>query len=318
MNKDFLYVMYMGGPDSLDAIEPFLYNLFTDRKIIDFGIGELPQKLLAKIISKRRSKKIAPEYKKMGGSSPQLKILESLLQKVSFSYMEKNSRELSYSIGMCYYHPYIKDTVKMIYSDNYDKIFVMTMYPQYSYTTSGSCFSRFFDSINLKPVNRRFKVISYWHLNDSYNRCIIYRILEKSKEFGVGMSDIHLLFSAHSLPFYTVEKGDIYTKHIEEQVNYIVREVKPKSFSISYQSKAGRMKWLEPSTKDEIDRLVRDGYKNVLVLPISFVSDHIETLIEIDEQYIPYAYSKGLNCKRVDSLNDSEDFAKAIVDIIDG
>ncbi|ADR19663.1 ferrochelatase [Calditerrivibrio nitroreducens] len=316
VNKDFLYVMYMGGPDSIQAIEPFLYNLFTDRDIIDFGIGKFPQKIVAKIISKVRSKKVAPQYERLGGGSPQLPILKSLLGKVSDLYLKRYDTELETAIGMCYYHPFIKDTVKFLQNGNYNNIFVMTMYPQYSYTTSGACFSRFFNEIKINPPKGSFKVIPYWYSNESYNSAIANRISAATHKLNAEISDCHILFSAHSLPYYTLEKGDPYTIHLKEQVNLLVDRLKPKSFSISFQSKAGRMRWLEPSTKDEIDRLIRDNYRNVIVCPISFVSDHIETIIEIDEEYIDYARKHGLNIVRSDSLNDSEDFVMSIIDIM--
>ncbi len=316
-DKDLLYVMYMGGPDSVESIEPFLYNLFTDRDIIDFGIGEFPQKLLAKIISKKRSKKVAPEYEKMGGGSPQLPIMKSLLEKVARFYQEKKGISLDTTIGMCYYHPYIKDTVKFVQNGNYNKIFVMTMYPQYSYTTSGACFVRFYNAIRMNPPKSNFKVIPHWHLNNSYNQAIIDRINSAAEKLGASINECHILFSAHSLPYYTVEKGDLYTKHLNEQLDLILKDIKPKSYSLAFQSKAGRMKWLEPSTKDEIDRMIKENYKNVIICPISFVSDHIETLIEIDEEYIGYAKRNGLNIVRTDSLNDSDDFALSIIDIMD-
>jgi len=316
-NKDFLYVMYMGGPDSVQSIEPFLYNLFTDRDIIDFGIGEFPQRLLAKIISKKRSKKVAPEYEKMGGGSPQLPILRSLLKKVASYYYQRFNVELETSIGMCYYHPFIKDTVKFLQTGQFRKIFVMTMYPQYSYTTSGACFSRFFNEIKITPLKSSYKIIPHWHLNSSYNRCLVERILNAAKDLDMDISDCHILFSAHSLPYYTVEKGDIYTDQLREQINFLVSECKPKSYSLSFQSKAGKMKWLEPSTKSEINRLISNKYNNIVICPISFVSDHIETLIEIDEEYTGYAKKMGLNIVRSKSLNDSDDFAISIIDILE-
>ncbi|MEF3254810.1 MAG: ferrochelatase, partial [Deferribacterales bacterium] len=192
MSKDFLYVMYMGGPDSIDSIEPFLYNLFTDRDIIDFGIGDLPQKILARLISKRRAKKVRKEYEKLGGASPQLPILNSLLNKVSAKYKLTTDKELIYAVGMCYYHPFIKDTVKKIYSEKFDRISVMTMYPQYSYTTSGSCFTRFYENIKIKPPYSSFKVIPHWHLNQKYNDCIITNIRRKTEEMNKNIHDIHI------------------------------------------------------------------------------------------------------------------------------
>lgn len=315
-DRDLLYVMYMGGPDSVQSIEPFLYNLFTDRDIIDFGIGELPQKLLAKIISKKRSKKVSPEYEKMGGGSPQLPILNSLLKKVTRYYEEKKGTPLDTAIGMCYYHPFIKDTVKFVQNGDYKKIYVMTMYPQYSYTTSGACFTRFYSAIRITPPKSNFKIIPHWHLNPSYNQALIDRIIAAAQRINTPLNECHILFSAHSLPYYTLEKGDLYTKHLNEQIELILKNIKPKSYSLAFQSKAGRMRWLEPSTKDEIDRLIKENYKNVIICPISFVSDHIETLIEIDEVYIGYAKKNGINIVRADSLNDSDDFAFSIIDIM--
>ncbi|MCX8084584.1 MAG: ferrochelatase [Calditerrivibrio sp.] len=314
--SDLLYVMYMGGPDCLEAIEPFLYNLFNDRNIIDFGIGELPQRLLAKFIAKKRSKKVAKEYEKMGGASPQLPIMNSLLKKVSMFYHERYGRHLETAVGMCYYHPYIKDTIKYLQTGDFDNIYVMTMYPQYSYTTAGACFSRFFNAINILPPKKSFKVIPHWHLNRSYNSILIRNILESIKELNITTDQAHILFSAHSLPYYTIDKGDLYVKHITEQIHFIIDQIKPRSFSLSYQSKTGKIRWLEPSTEDEINRLIKERYNNIVICPISFVSDHIETLIEVDDQYLSKLKANGIKANRSKSLNDDDDFAKALIDIL--
>ncbi|KAA0257801.1 ferrochelatase [Deferribacter autotrophicus] len=313
---DLLYVMYMGGPDSLEGIEEFLYNLFSDKDIIDFKIGKL-QNFVAKIIAKRRSKKVMPDYIKMGGSSPQIKHLQNLLQKVKEKYETHYQRELCTEVGMCYYKPFIEETVKTLQNEKFEKIFVMTMYPQYSYTTSGACFKRFYSAINVIPPTGNFKIIPYWYKNEKYNKCIEKRIKYAANELKKDLRDCYILFSAHSLPEYTLKKGDVYARQIHEQIDIILKNLEIKGYELAFQSRTGPIKWLGPETKDVIEKLSEKGIDNVIVVPISFVSDHIETLIELDEQYIKNAKEKGINIVRTSSLNDSDDFAEAIISILE-
>ncbi len=315
MSADFLYVMYMGGPDSLDSIRPFLKNLFSDREIIDFKIGGFLQNKLADIIAKKRSAKVSVEYEKMGGKSPQIFYLESLLEKVRILYKEKYDTDLNTSCGMCYYHPFIEETA-LEFQNYYENIFVLTMYPQYSYSTSGVCFRRLDSFFYMKPSKRPYKIIPHWHMNKKYNECIITRILKTAEDLKCNLNDCHILFSAHSLPAYTLEKGDIYTKHLKEQISYIINKLKVKNYSLAYQSRTGPIKWLGPETSAILKELSNKNVEPVIVVPISFVSDHIETLIELDEQYLPEFSNKGLRIKRIDSLNDSSDFAESIIDIM--
>ena len=315
MPTDFLYVMYMGGPDSLDAIEPFLKNLFSDREIIDFKVGDFIQNKLASIIAKRRSKKVAPEYEKMGGRSPQIHYLKSLLEKTEKIYVEKFGKKLKTSMGMCYYHPFIEETATDFNGD-YENIYVLTMYPQYSYSTSGVCFKRLNDIFYLNPPGKSYKIIPFWHLNEKYNDCIINRISDAANKLNTDVKDCHLLFSAHSLPEYTVDKGDIYTNHLDEQINLIVNKLNVKNYSLAYQSRTGPIKWLGPETSEVLKILSEKKVEPVIVIPVSFVSDHIETLIELDEQYLPEFTNKGLKIMRIAGLNDSDDFAEALIDIL--
>lgn len=313
MNKDLLYVMYMGGPDSIEGIEEFLCNLFSDRSIINFHVGGFLQKIIARKIAKKRSVKIAPEYEKMGGCSPQLPQLQKLMDIIRPKYQEMTGRELVTDIGMCYYHPYIEDSLKSHKDVPYENVIVTTMYPQYSYTTSGVCFSRFekAEKLTVRP-----RIIRQWYLDEGYNKCIIDRIHKAAAKLGKDVSECYLLFSAHSLPEYTVKKGDEYTHQVFEQTRHIVKEVKPRSNSLAYQSRTGPVKWVGPYTDMELKRLATEKVDNIIVVPISFVSDHIETLIELDEQYIPYVRAQGINIVRTESLNDSADFADAFLNII--
>ncbi len=313
MKKDLLYVMYMGGPDSIEGIEEFLRNLFSDRTIIDFHIGGFLQNILAKKIAKKRAVKVAPEYMKLGGRSPQYPYLISLLDRIRPMYQKRTGNTLETSVGMCYYHPYIEDSLRGLHDSSYNSIYVTTMYPQYSYTTAGVCFDRFDKA---QRLSGNIKKIESWHLNESYNTCLIKRIRDAAEKLGKDVSECRIQFSAHSLPEYTVKRGDAYTRQINEQARYIVNAVSPKSWGLSYQSRTGPVKWVGPYTDQELTRLADEKTDNIIVVPISFVSDHIETLIELDEQYIPAVRAKGLNIVRAESLNDSDDFAESILNII--
>jgi len=312
---DAVYVMYMGGPDSIEAIEPFLYNLFTDRDIIDFKIGNFLQSKLALLIASKRSKKVAVEYEKMGGASPQLKIAKSLFSKVSEIYKSKYRKDLKVIFGMTYYKPYIEETYKELVFEEFEKIIVMTLYPQYSYTTSGVCFKRFYAQTFVNPPKTKFNIIPFWHMNKGYNDCIVNSIYKVANRLNVKPEESILFFSAHSLPEYTLEKGDFYLSHLNEQIKYIESVVKPYKTILAFQSKAGLMKWLGPPT-DETLYSLKNEKRPIIVVPISFVSDHIETLIELDEQYIKNAKELGMIVERVESLNDNEDFAKVIAELI--
>ena len=314
--KDLLFAMYMGGPDSLESIRPFLKNLFSDRTIINFHIGSFAQNILAGVIAKSRSKKVAPLYEKMGGSSPQLKHMKTVLAKTAALYEKETGRELEVRTGMCYYHPYIEDELEKLNGKEYGKIYAMTMYPQDSYTTSGLCFKRFEEKLKSIDLKGEIKRIPFWHLNKSYNRCLAARVYKAAERIGKPLSDCHILFSAHSLPVYTLTKGDLYTKHLQEQIDLILNLLSHDKHSLAYQSRTGPVKWLGPETSTKLDELADAGVDNILVLPISFVSDHIETLIELDEEYISHIKAKGINITRTESLNGSDDFAASLVDII--
>lgn len=308
--------MYMGGPDSISAIEPFLKNLFSDREIIDFKVGNKLQNFIAGKIAKKRSLKVAADYEKIGGASPQIKHLDDLLSKVRSLYQSSYDKELITEIGMCYYHPFIEDTICKLQDHQYDNIFVMTMYPQYSYTTSGVCFSRFNNALKMSPASSVYKMIPYWHLNNEYLNCIKKQIINAADKLSKKVDDCLILYSAHSLPEYTIEKGDVYISHIEEQINWLAKQFPSTDYLLSFQSRTGPMKWIGPETSDELNRLSDESKTNIIVVPISFVSDHVETLIELDEMYIKSVRDKGMNIVRVDSLNSCDDFANAIISII--
>jgi ferrochelatase len=342
-------LLNLGGPDSLRAVRPFLYNLFSDRKIIQLGPPFL-QKPLAWLIANLRSKKTERIYSLIGSRSPILDItkaqaaaLETALnQNAEFRIQNSEVREqdspippplwgrarervtdvrFKVYVAMRYWHPLIEEVVPEISRDGVKKFVALSMYPHYSIATAGSSISRLMEVIEEYPIE--VFSISSWHDHPLYIEALV-DVIKKSLdsftstlgEAGTeGVTDTQVLFSAHSLPVSLIKEGDPYVNQIRGTIKEIVKRL-PVKWSLSYQSKSGPVKWLEPSTEETLMRFAKLGYKNILLVPISFVSDHIETLYEIDILYKDMAERLGMTLKRVDSLNAHPVFIQALHDLV--
>lgn len=307
-------LLNLGGPDSLAAVRPFLYNLFSDRDIIRLGPSFL-QKPLAHLISTLRHKKTEGYYSLIGGKSPILDITTAQAAALEEMLNRKPAERLfKVFIGMRYWHPFTEDVIRQIHDQGIRRLVALSLYPQYSVATTGSSL------VKLKEVIRGYPIdmfsISSWYDHPGYIEALVENINRGISLFGSGSrQDIHLLFSAHSLPVKFVEEGDPYADHTHGTIRAVMKNVNM-PWDLSYQSKSGPVKWLEPSTEEMIERLANRGVKNVLVVPISFVSDHIETLYEIDILYKTMAEDRGVRLERVDSLNVSPLFISAMKDIV--
>jgi ferrochelatase len=315
-------LLNLGGPDSLQAVRPFLYNLFSDREIIRLGPPFL-QKPVAWLISFFRSKKTKRLYSLIGGKSPilnitmaQAKALEELLN----SSLVTRHSALSFRVfvGMRYWHPFIDEVVPEMHRSGIKRIVALNMYPQYSHATTGSSMSRFKKVLSQYPMEVFF--ITSWFDHPLYIEALVGVIKKGLKSFNSELrtpnSELNIvLFSAHNLPETLIKEGDPYV----EQINGTIKEITKRlniQWHLSYQSKSGPVKWLEPSTGEMLKRFAEKGFKNILLVPISFVSDHIETLYEIDILYKGIASRLGLSLKRVDSLNTHPLFIEALKDIV--
>ncbi|MDA8242185.1 MAG: ferrochelatase [Nitrospiraceae bacterium] len=328
-------LLNLGGPDSLEAVRPFLFNLFSDREIIRLG-PQFMQKPLAALISAVRHKKTEGYYRLIGGKSPILDITEAQARaleqelnnqlgvRLQASEAEKpsslTSRRLPYRvfIGMRYWHPLIEDIVREIHEEGIRKIVALGLYPHYSIATTGSSLSK------LKEVASRFSgdpfeifTVLSWQDHPRYIDALVEKIQKGIDAFRPSRrrGDVHLLFSAHSLPEKFIEEGDPYVEHIRTTIGEIGKRIEIE-WDLSYQSKSGPVKWLSPSTDEMIGTLSGRGVKKLLVVPISFVSDHIETLYEIDILYKKLAASHGMRLERTESLNTSPLFISALADIV--
>ena len=325
-------LLNLGGPDSLQAVRPFLYNLFSDREIIRLGPPFL-QKPVAWLISFFRSKKTKRLYSLIGGKSPilnitmaQAKALEEALNPL-FPPLEKGSKGgferggrggIRVFVGMRYWHPFIDEVVPEMHRSGIKRIVALNMYPQYSHATTGSSMSRFKKVLSQYPMEVFF--ITSWFNQPLYIEALVDVIKKGLKSFNSELrtpnSELNIvLFSAHNLPETLIKEGDPYV----EQINGTIKEITKRlniQWHLSYQSKSGPVKWLEPSTEEMLKRFAEKGFKNILLVPISFVSDHIETLYEIDILYKGIASRLGLVLKRVDPLNTHPLFIEALKDIV--
>ncbi len=330
----------MGGPDSLQSVKPFLENLFSDRYIIRLGPAFL-QKTIASLIIKMKLKKSLSAYEVIGGKSPLTDITYQQAKALAESLNESNpdTHRFKVYVVMRYWHPFAMEAVNQIYREGIKELIVIPLYPQYSKATSGSSFKNLIETfanitlqdisipqeynmaytIKYSSLNVRF--IPSWYSHPIYIEALIDKIKDGfelfSRSFKVKdpSSDVPVLFSAHSLPQKFIEQGDPYVDHIKGTINEILKRITIK-WHLSYQSKSGPVKWLEPSTEDKLIQLAKRGVKNLLVVPISFVSDHIETLYEIDILYKDIAKRHDMNLHRIESLNTTPKFIDALKDIV--
>jgi ferrochelatase len=255
-------------------------------------------------------------YGRIGGKSPILDITRAqanALEKVlNAPYLTPHvSPPFRVSVGMRYWHPFIEDTLRQMYHDGMEAVLGISLYPHYSLATTGSAVSRFTDA--LKQYSMDSFCVSSWYDHPLYIEALVESIQKALHSFHGAHAEV--LFSAHSLPMSIVESGDPYVSHIQETIKAVEKRMDI-PWHLSYQSKSGPVRWLGPSTEDTIRRLADKGVQNLLVVPISFVSDHIETLYEIDILYKQYAEQLGMKLIRAESLNTSPLFIRTLEDIV--
>jgi len=285
-------LMNLGGPDTLSSVKPFLKNLFSDQAIIKAPWPIRP--ILAQLISTIRARKLKTICKKMGGGSPILKNTQSQ-QACLVDWLRKQlpSCEIEVFIAMRYWNPLIAKAVSEVKSFQPTQIVLLPLYPQFSITTTGSSFKEWSKQAELQGLRTPTWQINSYPTNEAFINAhvsLITPLIEKAVAYGQP----RLLFSAHGLPRKVIDQGDPYEMHVHQTV-YAIRKKLPSTLEsvICYQSKVGPQKWLEPSIQEEIKRAGRDKVP-VIVNPVSFVSEHSETLVELDEDYRDLARTQNV------------------------
>jgi len=252
-------------------------------------------------------------YRHIGGRSPILAITSGQAEALEEALNGPGVRgkRLKVSVGMRYWHPSIEEAVRRMYDGGIRRALALSLYPHYSLATSGSSLSVFTETA--KKYGMESSAISSWPEHPLYIDALADVIRKGMAAFG--HEGVEVLFSAHSLPLSIIEAGDPYVKHITGTIDEVVKKTGIR-WHLSYQSKSGPVAWLSPSTEEKIRELAQKGVRDLLVVPISFVSDHIETLYEIDILYKGLGERLGMKLVRAESLNTHPLFINALKDLV--
>jgi ferrochelatase len=308
----------LGGPESLEQVRPFLYNIFSDPDIIRLPWRAL-QKPLAWLISTQRHKKSSGYYEKIGGGSPLRKITDQQARALE-TLLESDGISARIYVGMRYWEPFIENALERIRQDGIKRLVVLPLYPQYSISTTGSSLNRMNALLDADARSElTISVIENWHDDPGYIGALSATISSELAKFpAVDPTRTRIVFSAHSVPVSYIEQGDPYLDQIRETVRLVMDRLGDHlPHCLSFQSKVGPAKWLGPSTDQTIRSLARDGVSQLLLVPVSFVSEHIETLYELDFLYRGVADEAGItHYRRSAALNCSPDFIASLARLV--
>jgi protoporphyrin/coproporphyrin ferrochelatase len=316
--KTAIVLQNLGGPRTLDAVEPFLFNLFMDEDIIKLPFKGSVRYFLARLISSLRSIPVRKKYAEIGGGSPLncWSIIQAF-QLQNWLNVRDETTEYTVKLAMRYWHPMTDQILKEMSGTEWDSVIVMPLYPHFSYTTTGSGFREWQRCKPKYPESLAWKeqLIPSWHLNPYYIQIIQKRIDEGLLRFSDEIRDqVHIVFSAHGTPVSEVQAGDPYSVQIKETVEAVMvnRPIKNTWWQM-YQSKVGPARWLEPNADTFIPLLKSYGVHYILVVPISFVSDHIETDHEIGIEFAELAHECGiLQFEYTRGINDDPLFIEGL------
>ena len=316
-------LLNLGGPERIQDVKPFLYNLFSDPEIIRLPVAAM-QKPFAWLISSLRSGKSQQAYRSIGGGSPLRRITKQQARELQSNLRQKGVDATSY-VAMRYWHPFTESAVADLKADGIDQVVVLPLYPHFSISTSGSSFRELQRLRNTDPAFSRLPIrcIRSWYDHPGYIQALA-NLIAREIQACEDPATAHIFFSAHGVPkSYVEDAGDPYqleivacSKLILEQLRQQLGHSNP--FTLAYQSRVGPVEWLKPYTEDALQELGEQGVKDLVVVPISFVSEHIETLEEIDIDYRELATAAGVkNFRRVPALDTDPAFIAALTDLVE-
>lgn len=309
-----LVFLNMGGPDSLRAVRPFLFHLFSDRDLIQLPAGALLQKPFAFMISALRAPKVKVNYASIGGKSPLLEWTE----KQAAGVARELGGQVKPFVAMRYWKPRAEECLRRMKQQGITQAVVLSMYPHYTNATTGSSIKDFDAAAQRIYPELDYTVIREWYDWPDYLDALANRVREGLEKFHELVRDeIPILFSAHALPQKFIDAGDPYLDHVLCTVRGVMERFPGHPWKLGFQSRSGPVQWMEPDTLEVLDQLGEEQAPGALIVPISFVSDHIETLQEIDFEMRMHAEGIGLpRFERSPSLNDHQDFLQALAALV--
>ncbi len=309
-----ILLLNMGGPEKQEDVRPFLYNLFSDRQIIRLGPALL-QKPIAAMIARRRAPVSMENYQKIGGGSPLTRITAEQAQALELSLADEGM----FLVRSCmrYWDPFANAVLQEMVDAGVSELIALPLYPHYCRATTGSSFSDLRQQNAKLGLNLPIQEIPSWPAEPEYINTLVARIQEGLALFADdGQEAVQLVYSAHSLPKKFIDQGDPYVEEIKCTIAAIEKQLGKKQIGrrgeLCFQSRSGPVEWLEPSTPDMLKQLAGQGCRNILMVPIAFTSDHIETIYEIDMLYKGQAAELGMRLESTRGLNDDPQFIKAL------
>ena len=310
-----IVLLQLGGPESLDDVQPFLEDMFRDRDLFDLPTPDWLRKWIARRASLRRASSVRSLYASIGGKSPigdftrqQAKLLEDELNPGLPSRV---------FVSMRYGRNTAQDAIAAIRESGCDRILLLPLFPQYCAATTGSSINEWNRHWRASGLRLPTQSIDCYYSSPLFVQAIVERI-EEARSRLPPSAPAHLVFSAHGLPESFINRGDPYQRQIEETVRLVVARCRSgEPHTLCYQSRVGPQRWLEPSLTDTLRRLGESGTESVLVVPISFVSDHLETLSEIDIEARQHAAEWGVRSfATMPGLNDSLTFIRSLAELV--
>jgi len=315
-------LLNLGGPEKLEDVYLFLYNLFSDPDLIRIPIPFL-QKPIASLIAATRAPISKENYALIGGGSPLRQITDQQAQSIEDVLQRRGIPAKAY-VGMRYWHPYTDDALRQIKQDGITKLVILPLYPQFSISTSGSSIKQIDQLWQSDPQLQQIErvIVRSWFDRPGYLKAMADSIDSKIQDFAEP-EKVHVFFSAHGVPKkYVTEYGDPYQTEMENCVDLVMQTLRRShqrynAHTLAYQSRVGPVEWLKPYTEEAIAQIAKRGINDLLVVPISFVSEHIETLQEIDMEYREVAETVGIHhFDRVPALNCNPVFINDLADLV--
>jgi ferrochelatase len=286
--KTAVVLFNLGGPDSLKAVRPFLFNMFSDKAIL--GVMQPFRYMLAKFISISRTKKSQGIYAQIGGKSP----LAELTQQQADALEKELSQKGEYRVfvAMRYWKPTIEQVVAEVKAYDPEKVILLPLYPQFSTTTTQTFFDAWYAEADKQKLQAKHHPVCCYPFDNHFIDAHV-ELLKKVYNEASAHGSPRILFSAHGLPQKIIDKGDPYQWQIERTVSAIMRKFGPADHIISYQSRVGPIEWIKPYTDTEIERAGKDDVP-IIIVPVAFVSENSETLVELDIDYKILALKCGV------------------------
>ncbi len=317
--KRAVVLFQLGGPDSLESVEPFLYNLFCDPDIIDLPLAFLFRKPLARFISSRRAPIAQKLYAAIGGRSP---ILEqtTMQARALRAALKAEGHDMPVEIAMRYWHPRAESVIRKLLDLGIEEVVLLPLYPHYSKTTTGSSMNEWTAlAKRMHAEHIRTTLVESYYDHPLFIRALVERVREAiARVPEEDRNRIHLLFSAHGTPMKLVRDGDPYSHHIRRTYERVVEEgAFGLPHHLCFQSKVGPQKWLKPSLVEAVEELAEQHVSHVVVNPIAFVTDHIETLSEISIEARDEAKKLGIGYFEMTApLLTGETFIGCLCDLV--